>query len=117
MDSPTNRTSSRTTLVLVGGKIPHFTQHIDLTTNPPITIEVEDEILQPRRIRRQIIPKCVICLEQEVTMQILPCNHICMCEPCSQTCLTLTTYSVDCCPMCRYDIDSVVKIFITGHND
>ncbi|GAB4829772.1 Subtilisin-like protease 1 [Ancistrocladus abbreviatus] len=54
--------------------------------------------------RDRLMPDlCVICLEQEYNAVLVPCGHMCCCTSC---CSHLTI-----CPLCRRQIDKVVKTF------
>jgi len=45
---------------------------------------------------------CSICLNSQKSILIMPCKHICMCEPCS--------VGIDACPLCREKIEQKVRI-------
>ena len=48
--------------------------------------------------------KCVICLEEDKCILLMPCKHVCCCEGCSN--------DVNKCPICRNKIESKIKIFL-----
>lgn len=58
--------------------------------------ETEDGVSRGRR--------CVICLEKEVSVAFLPCSHLCTCLECWET--------FDHCPMCRADINAVIRVYL-----
>jgi hypothetical protein len=47
--------------------------------------------------------KCVVCLEHDSTMALLPCGHKCACENCAQKLVA--------CPICRRPVNEVRRIF------
>ncbi|XP_055345902.1 uncharacterized protein LOC129593553 [Paramacrobiotus metropolitanus] len=48
--------------------------------------------------------KCCVCLDEDVCMLFVPCNHLCVCEECSKM--------MDDCPYCRGRITKKSKVFI-----
>mmetsp|Transcript_8829 Transcript_8829/g.7890 ORF Transcript_8829/g.7890 Transcript_8829/m.7890 type:complete len:346 (-) Transcript_8829:20-1057(-) len=48
---------------------------------------------------------CVICIEREKTVLLLPCRHLCLCEVCS------TYDSLTNCPVCRRKINDKINAF------
>lgn len=48
------------------------------------------------------IPKCVICLENDITRALLPCRHTCVCEVCFD--------QINDCPLCRSTITSFIQM-------
>ena len=53
----------------------------------------------------KLIPKCSICLQNNVSIICIPCNHVCSCHSCS--------ISLDKCPICRTDIRQKSKIYLS----
>jgi len=53
---------------------------------------------------------CVVCMDKEADGVVLPCGHLCGCEPCLKTLLN----SGSNCPICRAHMHSVVKVFQSG---
>jgi hypothetical protein len=47
---------------------------------------------------------CAICLAKRRRCLVQPCNHFCLCMSCSS--------NVEQCPLCRCDIDDVVRVFM-----
>ena len=59
-----------------------------------------------RRLEQQDTEKaCVICLEAPKTVLLLPCSHLCVCSNCSERAELVN------CPLCRNDIESMIKTF------
>lgn len=50
---------------------------------------------------------CIICLEQERSVVLLPCRHFCLCGTCY---ITLKRLEL-CCPMCRSIIHKPIPVF------
>ncbi|CAF4516800.1 unnamed protein product, partial [Didymodactylos carnosus] len=53
---------------------------------------------------------CVVCMDEEADEVVLPCGHLCGCEPCLQMLLNNGAK----CPICRAHMNSVVKVFQSG---
>ena len=49
-------------------------------------------------------PECVVCLDGEAVVAILPCGHRCVCEGCA-------TLQMTQCPMCRQPVQDMKRIF------
>ena len=58
----------------------------------------------------QMVPKCKICFEKDMTIAFLPCGHLFTCGKCV---LTLSSVSDLRCPLCRQNVLATVKIFVT----
>ena len=59
-----------------------------------------------RRLEQQDTEKaCVVCMEGNKTVLLLPCKHLCVCSGCSDR-VELTH-----CPLCRNAIESKIKTF------
>ena len=50
---------------------------------------------------------CCICFSQATTHALIPCGHMCLCDSCTAT----LPPSFSRCPICRKEIQQVVKIF------
>ena len=50
---------------------------------------------------------CCICYFQAKTHALIPCGHMCLCESCA----AMLPPSFSRCPMCRKEIQQVVRIF------
>ena len=53
---------------------------------------------------------CIVCMDEEADGVVLPCGHLCGCEPC----LKMLLNSGAKCPICRAHMNSVVKVFQSG---
>jgi hypothetical protein len=53
--------------------------------------------------------ECVICLEGVRSRMFRPCGHVCVCEKC---CNSLMTLSTALCPMCRQPVTESQKIYL-----
>lgn len=54
-------------------------------------------------------PQCIVCLDHDVEVIILPCGHVCLCQECVNI---LITSGDKKCPTCRGDIMSVNRCYI-----
>lgn len=54
---------------------------------------------------------CVVCQDENASMAIVPCGHVCLCAECSSSILTNDKK----CPLCRIAIEKVMKIYF-GNN-
>ena len=54
---------------------------------------------------------CVVCQHQDAIMAIVPCGHMCLCAECSSSIMVNNKQ----CPLCRIDIEKIMKIYI-GNN-
>lgn len=48
--------------------------------------------------------QCVVCMDRESSVVIIPCGHLCVCQPCSSCCKQL-------CPVCRGAITQMVQTY------
>ena len=70
------------------------------------TISEAKETHMRRRLEQQDTEKaCVVCMEGNKTVLLLPCKHLCVCSHCSDR-VELTH-----CPLCRIEIESKIKTF------
>ena len=51
--------------------------------------------------------RCVICLDSEKTMLVVPCGHKCMCEPCA----VALRGAGGRCPLCRGPVLRATKVY------
>ena len=51
---------------------------------------------------------CVVCMEAEKSVMLLPCTHMCMCEACTHRILSAGGQAAQC-PVCRQRIASTVQ--------
>ena len=47
-------------------------------------------------------PECVVCMDNEATMVLTPCGHLCVCQGCS--------FGIRVCPICRGPVGSKVLL-------
>ena len=47
--------------------------------------------------------KCVVCLEHDPVIVLLPCGHLCLCEGCAPV--------IDRCPLCRREVQEAKRIY------
>jgi len=52
--------------------------------------------------------ECQICMDNKVSMALIPCGHYCVCEPCSRAILDQTPRS---CPICRNEVQRAQRIY------
>lgn len=71
------------------------------------TDSVEDILL--REVEREREDKlCVICVDKEKCIMILPCRHLCICESCQEP---LRTHR-NLCPICRKQVKQMIKAYL-----
>jgi len=51
---------------------------------------------------------CVVCEDAKKKVMLEPCNHMCLCKTCADTCVFK---SIKECPMCRAKIDNFREVF------
>ena len=51
---------------------------------------------------------CVVCLEVEKSVLLLPCSHLCMCGTCTESIMASTKQ----CPVCRAPIATTHRTFM-----
>jgi len=61
--------------------------------------------LKKEKIRRKTMKKCVVCLQNEVSVVCLPCGHVCLCEDCSSNVSKR-------CPLDRARIKELKKVYL-----
>ena len=49
---------------------------------------------------------CCVCLEGEKTILVMPCKHLCLCEPCPKQ------KKLKLCPVCRTKIQQKINVFV-----
>ena len=54
---------------------------------------------------------CVICHENVSSMAVIPCGHVCLCNQCSDLC-TNSENGQQSCPLCRGNMQSVLRIYL-----
>jgi len=61
---------------------------------------------QPAEAAPQSTGMCCICMAAECNVACYPCGHISSCEECLQRCSE--------CPICREDIEEVIRVYVAG---
>ena len=56
--------------------------------------------------KKKVIAECQICFKEEVSVVILPCKHLCICEECSDE-----GFGSEVCPACNMSVINHMKIF------
>jgi len=72
--------------------------------NKPSELDTDGKHGVKRKRDEEQERNCVVCLEKERKVLLLPCKHVCLCESCS--------VNVDVCPLCRAIINSKTTVFI-----
>lgn len=54
---------------------------------------------------------CVVCMEQEKSVVLLPCKHMCMCKACTQQILA-RGQDTAMCPVCRGPIHDIMGLYV-----
>eukprot|EP00985_Skeletonema_marinoi_P020880 scaffold12511_cov128-Skeletonema_marinoi.AAC.2 len=58
---------------------------------------------------------CVICHDGVSTMAVIPCGHVCLCNRCSDVCMSGQHQNGQrqrSCPLCRGNMQSVLRIYL-----
>lgn len=58
--------------------------------------------------------ECVICLTEPCNTAVLPCNHLCLCQDCGAKLSTDPSQDRRRCPICRTDLESLLRIVPTS---
>jgi len=66
--------------------------------------ESETDEIHGMKRKREEERNCVVCMEMEKKVLLLPCKHVCLCEGCS--------VNVDVCPLCRAMIKEKTTVFM-----
>ena len=53
---------------------------------------------------------CVVCMENEKNVVLLPCTHLCLCKGCTKKIMSSCTQAL--CPVCREPIAQTIKVFM-----
>ncbi len=51
---------------------------------------------------------CVVCHDEVSIMAVVPCGHLCLCNRCSEVCMSGQSST---CPICRGNMQSVLRIY------
>ena len=57
--------------------------------------------------RISVEQECIICMDQERDCLLCPCHHLATCQACGD----LLLQRKDSCPICRKNIDTIIKVF------
>lgn len=57
------------------------------------------------KVRADMSSTCCICCEGGREILLLPCKHLCVCEPCARVAV------LSRCPMCRETVQQTIKVF------
>lgn len=72
---------------------------------------IEDRLLQ--EVEREREDKlCVICVDKEKCIMILPCRHLCICESCQIELRSRNNRHRNICPICRKGIKQMIKAYL-----
>ena len=52
---------------------------------------------------------CCVCRDNNKTVLLLPCKHLCLCEGCSEH---IGTRRMTACPVCRQAVSDVLRVYI-----
>ena len=52
---------------------------------------------------------CVLCMEHEKSVVLLPCKHMCMCKGCTEKYIAQGGFNKATCPMCRERIVNTIE--------
>ena len=55
---------------------------------------------------------CVVCQDQQKSMLVMPCRHMCLCRGCSGELLRLRRWQSRTCPLCRCRITSILEVYV-----
>ena len=77
-----------------------LTSTLSATSKRKVDVQKEEEIKRKEEAEKKL---CAICLTSDKCILLRPCNHICLCGPCS----TLVTD----CPLCRKLVTKKRKVF------
>jgi len=73
-------------------------------------IQREQENYSNRRQREDNMEnRCSICLTNKINCALIRCGHACCCNECG----TMLLEGRQTCPICRADVESILKIFIS----
>ncbi|XP_059481696.1 E3 ubiquitin-protein ligase RNF26-like [Neocloeon triangulifer] len=69
--------------------------------------------VSPGNLKRQLLMEqeeklCVVCLEKNKCVILMPCRHLCMCSDCS----AVISNTTSACPICRTNFDRAVVVFM-----
>ena len=65
---------------------------------------MEHERMEHERREQERSHECVVCIERNKCIVLMPCKHLCVCELCASTCSGR-------CPICRAVIESEMRVY------
>jgi len=77
--------------------------HEGILENKPAELDTDGKGGMKRK-REEDSSSCVVCMEKEKKVLLLPCKHLCLCEDCS--------VDVNSCPLCRVLIKQKTTVFL-----
>ena len=77
--------------------------------NDTVPNAIENDILHKENInRRHKIPFCVVCLQHNASIAIIPCGHLCLCK--SDARKMSNTSMLKLCPLCKTVVSNTIEI-------
>jgi hypothetical protein len=92
-----------TSLALRGAALPLGSGEGCTTTSQPAAAAVAETVHEDLQNRWL----CVVCLEAEKSVALLPCRHLCMCAACTRSIMASSKQ----CPVCRTGIADTYEMF------
>jgi len=94
-----------TSLALRGAALPLGSGEEGASTSRPAPAAAET--VHEDKDRWNIGP-CVVCMEVEKSVALLPCSHLCMCVACTEIIMASTKQ----CPVCRAPVATTQRFFM-----
>ena len=55
---------------------------------------------------------CIVCMEAEKSVGLMPCRHLCMCKGCTDKLIAQSGRQKAMCPICRNPIMDTIEMFM-----
>ena len=55
---------------------------------------------------------CIVCMEEEKSVLLMPCKHLCMCKGCTDKLIAQSGRRKAMCPVCRNLIMDTIEAFV-----
>ena len=55
---------------------------------------------------------CIVCMEEEKSVLLMPCKHLCMCKGCTDKLVAQSGRHKAMCPVCRNLIIDTIEAFV-----